>query len=127
MNQPESHLVPKVHPATRSVEPEDPMELCATAVPGDPLRMLRCTVEEYAREGWPLEAILRLFVDPAYPALHALGQWLGPQRLREQVQAVLAQCGTFRVQVVEAPDELDGVPQQELVQLELPREHMPGK
>ncbi len=125
MNHHEPRLVPKVHPATRAAEPEDPMELCATATPGEPELMLRCTVEEYAREGWPVERIVALFADPAYPALHALGTWLGPAELRRRVERIVAQCGTFRVQVVEAPDELDCVPQQELVQLEIPQENFP--
>ena len=120
MSEHNPQLVPKVHPATRAAEPEDPLELVATQVPGDPELMLRCTVEEYAREGWSAEMILQLFRDPAYPALLALGRRLGPDRLAALVAQVLARCGTFRVQVKELPDPLQRLPQCELVELELP-------
>ena len=37
-------FVPKVHPATREIEAEDPMELMAEIAPGDPDVMLNCMV-----------------------------------------------------------------------------------
>ena len=50
--------VPKVHPASREMLPDDPLEMHGFEVPGDPELMLRLLVEEYARMGWGMEAIL---------------------------------------------------------------------
>jgi hypothetical protein len=69
-----TNLVPKVHPATRPVEPEDPMNLHGIEVPGDPEIMLRMLVEELARMGYGLEPLMALCRDPFYHALH--GVWL---------------------------------------------------
>src|SRR5262245_31323525 len=88
--------VPKVHPATRPVEPEDPMTLHAVAVAGDPDTMLRCLVEEYAWMGWGAEQILSLFRDPFYPLLHSLWQAQGEQSIREQIELILSQTGILR-------------------------------
>ena len=89
------HLVPKVHPATRPVEPEDPMTLHATPVRGDPEVMLRCLVEEYARMGWNGEQILGLFRDPFYPMLNGLLGIYGEAGIRDRIAAVLDQTGIF--------------------------------
>ena len=53
------HSTAKVHPATREVLPDDPMEMHGFEVPGDPNLMLRLLVEEYARMGWGAEEILQ--------------------------------------------------------------------
>ncbi len=110
---------PKVHPATRALEPEDPLEFFAAQVPGDPELMLRCTVEEYARQGWSGAEILSLFSDPNYPALQQLARQLGPDRVKQCVAQVLGECGAFKVKVQEYHDELSCVPQCELVQLQI--------
>jgi hypothetical protein len=105
------NLVPKVHPATRSVEPEDPLNLHGFEVPGDPEVMLRMLVEEFARMGYGLEALMGLCRDPFYHALH--GVWLryGEEELRRRVAGILARSGVLRVRTANAP------PQQELVQI----------
>jgi hypothetical protein len=110
-------FVPKVHPATRSVEPEDPFTLHATAVCGDPEVMLRCLVQEYAWIGWGAEDILGLFRDPFYPALHALLMTYGEAGVRDRVNALLRQMGVFQVQasVREEPEPAD--PEPELIEL----------
>jgi hypothetical protein len=90
-------FVPKVHPATRPVEPDDPLTLHATAVAGDPEVMLNCLVQEYAWMGWDTEEILRLFRDPFYPALHSLWCFYGEAGLRDRLSAVLSQAGTLRL------------------------------
>jgi hypothetical protein len=111
--------VPKVHPATRLGEPEDPLALHAALVPGDPEVMLQCLVQEYAWMGWGTEQILGLFRDPFYPALHALLLWFGEDALRDRVSALLRQSGVFCVEGVVAevpePAEEEG----ELIQLGL--------
>jgi hypothetical protein len=94
----ESHdqkWVPKVHPANRPVEPEDPMTLHATAGPGDPEIMLQCLAQEYAWMGWNAGQILQLFRDPFYPALNDLLRRYGEDGIRERLVGVLDSMGIF--------------------------------
>lgn len=90
--------VPKVHPATRPVEPEDPMMLTATATAGDPQVMLRCLVQEYAWMGWNTDQILSLFHNPFYPVLCAMREACGENEIRQRVDAVVRETGVFRFQ-----------------------------
>lgn len=113
------NLVPKVHPATRPVEPEDPMSLHATPAPGDPEVMLRCVVQEYAGMGMNADQIMTLFRDPCYPALNDLLSALGEGGLRQRVEHITRQIGVFRFHAVEAPEtESQDLP--ELIELGLP-------
>lgn len=98
-----TNAAPKVHPATRAVEPEDPLNLHGVEVDGDPEIMLRMLVEEYARLGWGTEAIVQLAGDPFYVAFHGLVQYFGHEGLRSRVEAVLRRVGVTRVRMVEAP------------------------
>lgn len=93
----------KVHPATRAVEPEDPMNLHGVEVDGDPEIMLRMLVEEYARLGWGTEEIMQLAGDPFYVAFYGLVQHFGHEGVRSRVAAVLRRVGVSRVRMVEAP------------------------
>jgi len=88
--------VPKVHPATRSVEPDDPMNLYAVEIPGDPELMLRLLVEEYARMGFGLEALLGLFRDPFYVAAHGLWLHYGEAELQRRLTVLLGRVGIIR-------------------------------
>ena len=113
------NLVPKVHPATRPVEPEDPMNLHGFELPGDPELMLRMFVEEYGRMGWDLEALMSLCRDPFYKAAHGLWLAYGEDELRGRLQAILARSGVVRVKTVAAaPPPQDPAPP-ELVQIKL--------
>jgi hypothetical protein len=110
--------VPKVHPATREVLPEDPMELHAFEVPGDTDLMLRLLVEEYARIGCSSDDIMRLARDPNYTVFYGLARLLGEAPLRRRVQEILSRCGVMRVKAKLAPpEEAPGV--NELVQIDL--------
>jgi len=105
----------KVHPATREMLPDDPMEMHGFEVPGDPNLMLRLLVEEYARMGWGTEAILELARDPNYKAFHGLWRFFGEEELASRIQQVLSRCGVVRVTTKET------IPISErLVQLETP-------
>lgn len=107
-------FVPKVHPATRPVEPEDPMNLFAVEVPGDPELMLRLLVEEYARMGWGFEALVDLFRDPFYVAAHGLWLHFGEEELRRRLAAMLGRVGVVRTRTTTiAP------PSERLVQIDL--------
>jgi hypothetical protein len=120
-----SRFVPKVHPASRAAEPEDPLALHAIALEGDPELMLECLVQEYAGMGWDAEQILHLFRDPSYPALNELRLARGEARLRERVHALVRQAGGFyyRVTVREGPEE--SVP--ELLPLGIPAQWRPAR
>src|SRR5262245_41495249 len=100
------NLVPKVHPLTRAVEPEDPMELVANPVVGDPEVMLECIAQEYAWMGWDAGQLLGLFRSPNYPVLNQLLAHFGEDGVRHRVEAVLGRSGVFRFveTVVDEPD-----------------------
>jgi hypothetical protein len=101
-----ARFVPKVHPASRPAEAEDPLLMEGRCVAGDPDLMLRCVVQEYAGLGWGAEQVLGLFADPDYPALGELQCRYGSAGLRERVEGLLrpARLPTFRVSVWEAPE-----------------------
>ncbi len=107
-----ANWVPKVHPITRPVEPDDPLTLHATPVAGDPEVMLRCLVQEYAWMGWDAEQILNLFRDPNYPVLHDLLRIYSENGIRERIAAVLEQTGVFccEATVQEEPEPLEDEP-----------------
>jgi hypothetical protein len=106
----------KPHPARRAMEPEDPLNLHAVEVPGDPQRMLRMLVEEYARMGWNLEALLAMFRDPLYRAAHGLWLLYGEEELRRRITAVLARTGVWRARTLNSRPISE-----QLVQIELPQ------
>ena len=82
------------HPKERPAEPADPFQMMAGGVEGDPLLMLDCVVEEYARMGANEEQILRLFDDPEFLATHGLRGLLGVQATHDRVREVLSRFGT---------------------------------
>ncbi|MBI3665786.1 MAG: hypothetical protein HY236_06090 [Acidobacteria bacterium] len=83
---------------------DDPMELQAVQLDGDPDFMIDCIVEEYARIGWTADRIFRLFESPLYPALHSLLLARGVDEIRRRVERVVTRCGVFRVRTFEAPE-----------------------
>jgi hypothetical protein len=103
----------KIHPATREILPDDPMQMHGFEVLGDPRLMLVMLVEEYARMGFDAQTIVQLARDPNYQAFHGLQQHFGEQELAVQVEQILARCGVLRVKAHEAP-----LPPAELVQIE---------
>ena len=122
MTTPTDNLRPKVHPLTRSVEPDDPMELIATPVEGDPQVMLECMVQEFAWMGWSSEAILGLFRSPAYPVLNQLYERFGEDYICETVQGLVDRYGVvhFSETIAEDP-ESDDDDEPELTQLSVTR------
>lgn len=112
MDQPTEPLVPKVHPVTRRIEPEDPMTLNATEVEGDPDLMVRAVVQEYSWIGWDPDQVLTLFRDPAYPVLHQLWRTLGDAEIAARIASIVNGVGTFRFRstMIEAPGDPDSFP-----------------
>lgn len=115
MITPHENAVPKIHPATRAVEPDDPMNLHGFEVPGDPELMLQVLVEEYARLGYGLDRLMQLFRDPFYQGFHGLWKLYGDEELRRRVSVILSQCGVIRTRTHNTAP----APQQ-LVELTLP-------
>lgn len=93
------------HPKDRPAEPEDPFQMMAGGVPGDPALMFDCLVEEYARMGYGADALLALFENPEFVATHGLRGLFGPEGTRERVEGVLARCGVIRIRATVAPPE----------------------
>lgn len=117
MNSESENGVPKVHPATREIVPDDPLELTGYEIPGDPELMLRLLVEEYARFGFGTDQIMQLARDPFYQGFHGLLRLHGEGELRRRVSEHVGRCGVRRVTTVEAKPEPRPP---ELIQLELP-------
>lgn len=86
------------HACGKDPEPDDPTELVMVAVPGDPVLMATCLIEEYARIGMSEEEIVSLFSRPAYQT-HALYLERGEAWVRHLVRDVLARTGRMRVSV----------------------------
>jgi len=122
MSSEPSRFVPKVHPATRPAEADDPLSLHAVSLEGDPEQMLHCVVQEYAWMGWRIEQILSLFRDPFYPALRELWDRYGEANLRERIASLIQQTGIFHFQVTirEEPEPKPEEAEPELVELGIP-------
>lgn len=105
MDSTNPRFVPKVHPATRPVLPEDPYALNANRVPGNPDAMIRAVVQEFAWMGWSEDQIVALFGDPEFPVLNSLLRALGETELRARVSSVFTTFGVYRFRstIVEAP------------------------
>jgi hypothetical protein len=114
MNELQFNGVPKVHPASREALPDDPLEMQAFEIPGDRELMLRLLVEEYARIGWGVEAMMHMARDPNYTAFYGLLQSLGEEGLRRRVSSIVARCGVIQI----SKTECEPVSEQ-LVQIEL--------
>jgi hypothetical protein len=125
MNEQNQNGTYKVHPASREILPDDPMEMQGIEVPGDPEVMFRLLVEEYASMGWDAEAIMGLARDPFYQAFHLLYASYGEDELRQRIQKVLSRVGVARFTTVEktplsGEPSSDGPLAGDLVQIDLP-------
>jgi hypothetical protein len=98
-------FVPKVHPLTRDVEPDDPLELMAHTAVGDPDVMLECILQEFLWMGWSEEELVGLFDHPGYPLLGELRRFFGDDEVRRRVAALVATCGRWRFrETIAEPD-----------------------
>ena len=109
--------VAKVHPASREILPDDPMEMTGFELPGDPDLMLRLLVEDYARMGWGSDVIMQLARDRNYQALYGLYQLFGEDELRRRVGEVISRCGVMRVKTKETQPVSEN-----LVQIDMPKD-----
>lgn len=102
----ESRYVPKVHPLSRPGEVDDPLELRANPVEGDPEIMLQAIVEEFAWLGFSTDELLGLFGNPDYPVLLQLAAHFGRDEVRRRIEERLGDIGLVRFTEVLADDPL---------------------
>jgi hypothetical protein len=101
-------FVPKVHPLSREVVPDDPLELMAQTVVGDPDVMLECILQEFVWMGWSEEQLLSLFHHPGYPVLCQLREFFGDAEVARRVSTLLARGGQWRFrETIAEPDPED--------------------
>jgi hypothetical protein len=84
------------HPANRPVEPDHPMMLNGSVVPGQVELMARCVFEELLMIGTPREHLRAMTHDPEYQALHAMRDALG-SRLDELLDESLRRVGVHHL------------------------------
>ena len=87
--------------AGKAADVDDPMQLRAGVVEGNPLAMLQGLIEEYARMGWDADQIAAIFDNPFFAATHGLTTQFGRARIRENIEQTLERCGVFRFDTVE--------------------------
>ena len=86
------------HGSSKQAEPEDPLDLVGTVVPGGDLEVLaRCFIEEFAAMGYDGDRIFELFRHPQYVAVHPVYRAKGEAATRRLIDHVLAECGVFCV------------------------------
>ncbi len=100
-----ANAVEKVHPATREILPDDPMNLNGTIIDGDAKLMLVMIIEEFARMGWRTEQIIEAANNPFYQALNGLIHQLGEDTFRNQIDLVLQRMGVSRITITETNDQ----------------------
>lgn len=89
-------FVPKTHPLDRAIEPDDPMELTAHAVAGDPEEMLDSLLQEYAWLGLHPGELLRLFQSPMYPVLNQLFEHFGQTAIERRIFDLMGENALVR-------------------------------
>ncbi len=85
----------------KSPEPDDPLEMGAEMVEGDPRLMLACLIEEYARMGWDAGRIARIFDNPFFLASHGLADRFGRDTVHAFIEQTLRRCGVYQFEVIE--------------------------
>lgn len=120
MDPVDPQLVAKVHPLSRDAETDDPLELVATPVAGDPAVMLECILQEFAWMGWDAEQLLGLFYHPGYPVLGELRAHYGDDEIQRQVEALIARWGVLQFRETIAEDDDSDEDHLHLVQIQLP-------
>jgi hypothetical protein len=91
----------RTHPADRAPQADDPMEISGIEIEGDPQVMLACIVEEFARMGCDVDAIMRMFDDPFFQGPYGLTRAFGRDYIRGRVAEIVRGCGVMTVRIVE--------------------------
>ncbi len=86
----------------KTPQADDPMQLKAGLLEGNPQAMLEGLIEEYARMGWNADQIARLFEQPFFAATHGLTRRFGREAIRACIDQTLQRCGVFRFDTTES-------------------------
>ncbi len=80
--------------ADKGFDPDDPMELVGVELgEGSIEEMAECLVEEYVRDGWDDENLLRLFHDLFYRATYRICQEKGDEYILALISGVRQKWG----------------------------------
>ncbi|MBI4055362.1 MAG: hypothetical protein HY402_04425 [Elusimicrobia bacterium] len=105
----------EIHSAQKPFEEDDPMELVGVALPeGQADEMLKCLIEEYIREGFDDEGLLRLFRDPFYRASHRIYQEKGEAYVLDLIERLRQKWGFWKGSDASARLRMDEVKKQML-------------
>ena len=89
---------------------DDPMQLKAGLLEGNPQAMLEGLIEEYAHMGWNADQIARLFEQPFFGATHGLTRRFGREAIRVCIDQTLQRCGVFRFDTTESQPVVESPP-----------------
>ena len=81
----------------KEADPNDPLELRCKTIPGDPVFLARCVIEEFASLGYEAADLFTLFREPVYPMLNDILAREGEARVRGLIEQVLIQHGRLKV------------------------------
>jgi hypothetical protein len=104
-------------PPPKAPDADDPMQLRAGVVAGNPLAMLEGLIEEYARMGWDADQIATIFDNPFFAATHGLSKQFGRAGIRETIEQTLQRCGVFRFDTIESKPAANPLPCMDTVTL----------
>ncbi|MER3415350.1 MAG: hypothetical protein C4297_03935 [Gemmataceae bacterium] len=118
-------LVPKLHPLLREATAEDPWQLTAVPLPGDPLVMLDSILSEYIMMGVDPRELLNLFSDPSYPVLHALLRHFGEAFVAQRIETFTGPLVQMRYNTVinDHDSEIEQEDALELIAISVKRRH----
>ncbi len=91
-----------IAPESKSLSPDDPMEMKAAVIAGDERLMMECLIEEFAHLGWSGKKIARMFDEPFFLAAHRLEKRFGRQPVLACTEHTLARCGVFHFEMKES-------------------------
>ena len=78
----------------KEIEPDDPMEIVGIEIPGQSEEQLRdmvlCFAEEFAREGWDEEGLLKMFQNPFYRGPYLAWKQKGDDYVREIIREAMS-------------------------------------
>lgn len=85
----------------KPAQADDPFEMHAQVLDGDPFLMVEHIIEEFAQMGWNAQQLARLFQDPFYQATYRIGVSLGVDAVLSRIDSVLCRRGVIRVSTSE--------------------------
>ena len=88
-------------------EDGDPMEIVGVSLPdGDIDEMAECLVEDYIRDGWDDDSLLRLFREPFYRATHRIYVEKGEAYVVDLISRLRQTWGYWKSGVPSEDDQL---------------------